>query len=117
MKQSGTVLLTDKIEKAPIPEHMYNKGIYINPLNVPVKHVESKRVSKQEFQKLPSNKMKVGELLGVNEMSIQMSEREKTPITAIPQAPPSDIRISKRDFLKLGENKQFVEQHIDYYKK
>lgn len=116
MKQSGTVLLTDQIQNAPIPEHIHKNGIYINPLNAPIKHVKTNRVSKRDFHALPSNKMKIGELLGINGIPMQIPEREKRPITAIHTAPPSN-KISKKEFLNLGENKVYIEQHIDYYKK
>jgi len=118
MKQNGSVFLTDRIKAPEIPAaHMFNHGNYVNPLNVIVPDVKKKRVSKSEYMSLPSNKMKVSELLGISGIPMQIPEYIKKPISSIPTAPPSGKRISKEHFMKLGENRNYVDEHISYYKK
>ena len=115
MKQSGTVQLVDKIPVAVEKDkgHMWKRGQYVNPLNAVVNEVYAPKVSKREFMNLPSNKKKVEEHLY---NSIMVEKPARIPITAIPTGISEGKRMTKEEFLKLGQNREFVSQHINYYK-
>ena len=121
MKQSGTISLNDRIPTAleKDKKHTWKNGRYINPVNAIVKEVKLPRISKTDFMKVPSNRTKVEDLLGIYGIPMQIPEREKKPITAKPSGLPKDTKkkLSKEEFMKLGQNKEYIEQHINYYKK
>ena len=64
MKMSGTVTLVDKLLAQK--NHNPPPAMIVNPLNAPQAEVKVKKISKEEFLKIPSIRKKVEEHMALN---------------------------------------------------
>lgn len=115
MKASGFKDVADEIRRAPRLIPVDTKTMK-NPITRDLHFVGKKAVSKKEFLSHPSNQKQVQEHMSQN-VPIMATRQMLPPLVApIPlekfEMPPKSSRLSKHEFMKLGNVKNYVENHI-----
>ena len=116
MRANGYKDIADEIRRAPrlVP---VNTKTMKNPLTRELPfYVQKKTMSKNEFLSHPSNKRAVDEHVSQNVPIMAQEVRPLSDIPEIPLAkfdmPPKGSRLSKHEFLKLGNVATYVQNHI-----
>lgn len=116
MRANGYKDIADEIRRAPrlVP---VNTKTMKNPLTRELPfYVQKKTMSKNEFLSHPSNKKQIQEHMSQN-VPIMATRQILPPLVpeialAELEMPPKGSRLSKHEFMKLGNVKEYVENHI-----
>jgi len=115
MRANGFKDVADEIRRAPrlIP---VNTKTMKNAITREMPFYVKKATSKKEFLSHPSNQKQVQEHMSQNIQIMAQEVRQWSDIPEIPlekfDMPPKGSRLSKHEFMKLGNIKKYVENHI-----